>query len=142
MFSIAIIFVALSLMICVAGIFSPNRLSGLEITFVVQYLFVVLIWIEKFNLPVYMLRMYRYSMGYAQQFQERSDTGVPPEAYKFEMDTSLFYNNFNFMGVTYIVTAIGILISYIKFRCKMKKLRENVENISKNKLENKEVKLS
>lgn len=123
MFSIAIIFVALSLMICVAGIFSPNRLSGLEITFVVQYLFVVLIWIEKFNLPVYMLRMYRYSMGYAQQFQERSDTGVPPEAYKFEMDTSLFYNNFNFMGVTYIVPLVGMIVSQIIYKKKKNKLK-------------------
>ena len=64
-----IVLVVLSFLICVMGIFSPNRLSGLEIMFVLQYAFVSLIWCSKITLLTYSLKGLKYSTGYNIQFE-------------------------------------------------------------------------
>ena len=103
--------VGLSVLICLIGIFSPNRLSGLEIMFVVQYAFVSLIWCSKITLTSYSLNGLKYATGYNIKFGEIPEVDEPPYASLYEVDGLFFYNNFNVFGITYLVPLVGFLIT-------------------------------
>ena len=45
-FILSIILTVSALLICLIGVFSPNRLAGLEILFVLQYGYICLLWLS------------------------------------------------------------------------------------------------
>ena len=97
-----------------AGIFSPNRLAGLEVLFVVQYGFVCLIWLHsELTLPYYCLANLKYSTGYHHPFVASTPTDMPPHIDTFGLSPTAFYSNFNFMAILYFVPLIPLLITKI-----------------------------
>ena len=120
----------LALLICMAGIFSPHKLAGLEVMFVIQYAFISIIFIQQFiPLPIYCLRSLQYSVGYHYPFSEPVASPNPPQSYAFNINTEYFTSNFNFFGLTCVLPLIGILISklvYSRIKEKEKKFEAEV----------------
>ena len=107
----------LALLICMAGIFSPHKLAGLEVMFVIQYAFISVIFIQRFlPLPIYCLKSLQYSVGYHYPFSEPMASPNPPQSYAFNINTDYFFSNFNFFGLTCVLPLIGILISKIVYK--------------------------
>ena len=103
-----------SALVCMAGIFSPNRLAGLEVLFVVQYGFVCLIWLHsELTLPFYCLANIRYSTGYHHPFVASTPADMPPHIHTFGLSPTAFYSNFNFMAILYLIPLIPLLVTKI-----------------------------
>ena len=107
------VLVALSFLICIVGIFSPHKLAGLEVMFIVQYAFICMIWLNGFlPLPIYTFRNLQYSVGYNYHY-DISTTGTPPQAELFSLSQLYFASNMNYFAITYILPLIGVLIAKI-----------------------------
>ena len=104
---------------CLVGIFSSNRLAGLEIMFVIQYCFVCLLWLKgKLALPVYSLFNLIYSTGYNKGYHEDISVEMPPHAYTFNVNALYFSSNFNYIAILYILPLIPLLVTKILYEKK------------------------
>ena len=119
---LSILIVVSGSLACFVGIFSPNRLAGLEIMFVIQYCFVCLLWLKgKISLPVYCMKDLMYSTGYNQGFNEDISVEMPPHAYTFSVNALYFSSNFNFIAILYILPLVPILVTKILYETKTDK---------------------
>ena len=75
-----IVLVALGMLVCILGIFSPKTLAGLEIMLVLQYNFIALFWFEPLTLPVYCMHNFLYSTGYNYPIYEATRSTNVPQA--------------------------------------------------------------
>ena len=103
----------LGFLICIIGIFSPNRLSGLEIMFVIQYAFVSLLWLNRITLTSYSLNGLKYATGFNFNFEEIPETENPPQASLYQIDSTKFVNNFNICGTAYLLGIVGFIVTKI-----------------------------
>ena len=110
--------VVLGYLICIAGIFAPHKLAGLEVMFLLQYTVVVTVWLRPFlPLPLYCMKNLQFSVGYNSDYGQVTDSATPPQAELFNLDSSFFYYNFNFFGLTYLLALLALIVSKVVHRC-------------------------
>lgn len=115
MYFAGFIIVVLAILICLIGIFSPHKLAGLEIMFVIQYTFLSFVFVDYFLfLPYYCVGFpLQFSVGYHEPLVQATQVDSPPQAYTFNLHATYFYANFNFFQLTYALSLIGWIISLV-----------------------------
>ncbi len=96
-----------------------RRLSGLEAMFVVQLLFVCILWYpSEFVLPLKKTTPLKLLGGYNYPFfgSDTNSTNSAPYNYEFETNSSFFASNFNIMIGLQIIAVVLMLVFYRKKR--------------------------
>ena len=106
-----------SLLIYFIGIFSKNKLAGLEIAWVVQYTFIVLIWTPGYlHLPYYYMSGLKYSTGYNYLFSSSTYPTNPEQVYTFDLSLEYFSSNFNFVMILPLIPIVCLIRYYCSLR--------------------------
>lgn len=109
---------ALGLLSCLAGLFSPTRLAGLEAVFVLQYAFISLLWFSSYlYLPYYCLSPLQFSPGYHYPLAEASETENPPQAQTFGVVPESLLSNFNVNCLFYVVPLVSMAVAAVVYWC-------------------------
>lgn len=101
------------------GIFL-RRLAGLEAMFVLQFSWLVMLWLDStFILPYEMVYALKFSSGYNHPFFSQTELESKQNPYfsQFSMSRDCFADNFNFTLALPLLSFVVAMVSYLRLKC-------------------------